>query len=232
MIKVIPYSKIEVKNRLEKKMFKALSPIEAMKQSVATVVLFSTLRKGKSKGIDNQWIVLNLCNNMYLDENAAGALKRVCDTLNKNEVDYMVIGGIAVGYYGYQRVSGFNPEIKADLDFWYKPTITNYLNIVKSLVDLNVDTEPLSTRVFNPKTSFLKIPHGSFHIDFLPQMVGIDSYSVCQSRAEKAAFDGVQFLVLSYPDLKQNKLFVNRAIDRRDIDELDKGSQRDSGLSR
>lgn len=56
-------------------------------------------------------------------------LQKVCSALNKHSVEFMVVGGVAVGYYGYIRLSatkGHNQEIKADLDFWYKPTNENY----------------------------------------------------------------------------------------------------------
>jgi len=62
------------------------------------------------------------------------SLKKVCEALNKHKVDCMLIGGTAVGFYGYQRISGIsvlNLELKSDLDFWYNPVIENFFNIVK-----------------------------------------------------------------------------------------------------
>ena len=40
------------------------------------------------------------------------ALVLICSLLNRHEVDYMVIGGVAVIFHGYTRAT-------ADLDFWY-----------------------------------------------------------------------------------------------------------------
>ena len=73
-------------------------------------------------------------------------LKTVCTVLNKHHVDCMLVGGTAVGFYGYQRISGIstlNPEIKTDLDFWYNPTIENFIAILKSLRELKIDTVDL-----------------------------------------------------------------------------------------
>lgn len=56
-------------------------------------------------------------------------LKQVCSVLVKHEVDYMIVGGAAVSYYGYQRLSTISKqarEIKVDLDFWYNPTLENF----------------------------------------------------------------------------------------------------------
>src|SRR6267142_7081213 len=114
------------------------------------------------------------------------ALQRVCTSLNRHKVDCMLIGGVAVGFYGYQRISGismFKPELKTDLDFWYNPTNENYLNLLKALEELEVDTSDLEKIVFDPQKTFLKIPKEKFHIDFLPRMEGLPSYSDCRKNA-------------------------------------------------
>ena len=56
-------------------------------------------------------------------------LSKVCTVLSKYEVEYIIVGGTAVQYYGYHRPSRITistPEIDADLDFWYKPTNENF----------------------------------------------------------------------------------------------------------
>lgn len=58
-------------------------------------------------------------------------------------VTYLVVGGVAVNHYGLQRISGisnYNAGLKADLDFWYQPTISNFNKLVNALADLDVDT--------------------------------------------------------------------------------------------
>jgi hypothetical protein len=44
-------------------------------------------------------------------------LVRVCGTLNKFDVNYIVVGGAAVNYYGYHRLSvvTYHPELKVDI---------------------------------------------------------------------------------------------------------------------
>jgi hypothetical protein len=56
-------------------------------------------------------------------------LQTVCTLLLKHEVENLIVGGAAVAFYGYQRISGIfiqRPEIKTDLNFWYNPTISNF----------------------------------------------------------------------------------------------------------
>lgn len=110
-------------------------------------------------------------------------LQKVCSALNKHQVEYILVGGTAVGYYGYRRISGITtlrPDITTDLDFWYKPTLANYLSLVKALTELGVDTHSLENVVFDSDKTFLKIPHTYFHTDFLPQMKGLESFTACK----------------------------------------------------
>jgi len=44
--------------------------------------------------------------------------KEFVKLLNKHEVEYLVIGGYALGIHGYPRYTG-------DLDVWINPTIEN-----------------------------------------------------------------------------------------------------------
>ena len=51
------------------------------------------------------------------------SLKMLCTAFLKHRVDYMVVGGTAVGFHGYNRVSMASQnyvELDYDLDFWYK----------------------------------------------------------------------------------------------------------------
>jgi hypothetical protein len=69
-------------------------------------------------------------------------LRNVSSILNKHKVEYIVVGGAAVNYYGNKRLSKVptHPEFKVDLDFWYNPTIQNFQNLLTALSELQVDT--------------------------------------------------------------------------------------------
>ncbi|MCE2995070.1 MAG: hypothetical protein ACK5RG_12490 [Cyclobacteriaceae bacterium] len=151
-------------------------------------------------------------------------LETVCRALNKHNVDYMLVGGTAVAFYGYQRISGVfvsnNPEVKIDHDFWYNPTNENFINLLKSLSDLGVATHDLEHLVFDPQRTFLKIPFSTYHTDFLPQMKGLSSYRECKRRCQRILLDENELFVISKEDLLNNKAAVNRSIDQRDLDAL------------
>lgn len=151
------------------------------------------------------------------------SLQKVCKALNNAAVDFMVIGGTAVGYYGYQRISGsaqYINEIKTDLDFWYRPTTENFIALTSALEMLGVPLDKLQSIVFDPEKTFLKIPHKNFQTDFLPVMAGLESYKECKQNATKETIDGNEFYIISYRDLVKNKQALNRPIDKTDVAEL------------
>ncbi len=150
------------------------------------------------------------------------SLHKICNVLNTHQVEYLIIGGTAVGVYGYNRISG-GPTSRVeivDIDFWYNPTIENFYNLINVLDDMDIQTESLKDIVFDPAKTFLRIPHQGFQTEFLPNVKGLDSFKDCKKRAKKILLDGNELFVISYDDLILNKKAVNRPIDQSDILEL------------
>ncbi len=96
-------------------------------------------------------------------------LRRTCELLNKHQVEYILSGGVAVGFHGY-------PRSTADIDFWYNPTISNFHRIISALKEYGVDTDDLTNIVFDPAKTYLRVPQLGFRTEFLPQIPGIDSF--------------------------------------------------------
>jgi hypothetical protein len=152
------------------------------------------------------------------------ALEQVLPVLTKYNVHVLAIGGLAVGHYGYSRISGgpMQTEVRADLDFWYKPTTENYVNLLKALGDLDIDVAEIERQPFDPEKSFLKIPYKAFHMDFLPKVLGLDSFTDCKKNCTFLTLGDYKIPVVSYEDLVKNKQAVNRPVDRTDLDALRK----------
>ena len=154
------------------------------------------------------------------------SLKKLWKSLNQNDVQCMLVGGIAVGFYGYESQSIIKdlgrPELVHDIDLWYNPTTSNFTNLVKALKRLGIDTQSLDDYVFDPGKTYLRIPFGTFRAEFLPKMVGLEPYPVCLKSAKKITFDGNELVVIGYDDLILNKKALDREIDRQDIEQLQK----------
>lgn len=141
------------------------------------------------------------------------SLRSVCEVLNRHQVEYLLIGGMAVGFHGYPRAT-------ADLDFWYEPRIENFHRIIAALKDIGVDTSSLENLVFDPRKTYLRIPQQKFRLEFLPTIPGLESFSASKQRASEMNLDGVTVKILSYDDLIANKQTLGRAVDLHDVDEL------------
>jgi predicted nucleotidyltransferase len=147
------------------------------------------------------------------------SLRKVCALLNKHNVEYMLIGGVAVGFYGF-------PRSTADIDFWYNPTLHNFQNIIHALDEFGIETGDLKKIIFDPKKTFLRIPKLGFRTEFLPHIPGIKSFVQSKKSATKTELDGVVVYILGYDDLIKNKETLNRVTDQLDVAELKKRNKK------
>jgi predicted nucleotidyltransferase len=143
------------------------------------------------------------------------ALVSICTLLNRHEVDYLVIGGVAVIFHGYTRAT-------ADLDFWYKPTVDNFNKIIKAFKEFGIDVSELEKAVFDPKKTFLRFPTPGFRTELLPSIAGDLSFKDAKEKAENIELAGVNIPIIGYHDLVNNKKATNRLRDQADIEELAK----------
>lgn len=148
---------------------------------------------------------------------------KVCFLLNKYEVDCIVIGGIAVANYGF-------PRNTLDIDFWYKPTNENYLNVINCFRELGVDVSSLDESVFDPTKAFLRFPVNGINIEFLPSILGNFSYADAKKNVTNVAFGGTRIAILSRNHLIENKLATGRPIDKIDVEELKRRNESDEKL--
>lgn len=60
--------------------------------------------------------------------------------LNSHNVDYLVIGGFAVGFHGYPRTT-------SAIDIWIRKTPENAERVVKSIREFGLDTPSLALEI-------------------------------------------------------------------------------------
>ena len=137
--------------------------------------------------------------------------------LIKNKVDFMLVGGYAVIYYGYDRNTG-------DMDIWLKTGNENRDKLVKALKDFGVidqHLEILKEMDFTnpvPVFYFGKEPR---RIDFLTMISNVKFEEAIQ-HVNYSALENEKVPVIHYNDLILSKLTSNRLKDKADIEELEK----------
>jgi len=157
---------------------------------------------------------------------------KICKTLNSYNVQFIIVGGTAAGFHGYNRMTmdpyGL-PTSKHDFDFWFNPNYENYFNILKAMKSLGKDVSRLENESSpNPKKSFLKFEFEEFKIDFLPEIKGLNSFADSYSNTIKSIIDTIEFRILSLDDLIKTKETDSRSKDSSDLEALRKLRNKDS----
>jgi predicted nucleotidyltransferase len=150
----------------------------------------------------------------------------VCKSLNNFSVQYLIIGGTAVGFHGHYRDTTDNmgmPIGKHDFDFWFNPSLENYFNVIKAIKALGKDVSRLENESApNPKKSFLRFEFEEFKVDFLPEVAGLTFFNESFSRRRQTQVNGIIIKILSFEDLMKTKETNPRQKDLNDIIELKK----------
>lgn len=137
--------------------------------------------------------------------------------LNKHDVKYIMVGGFATRFHGFDR----NTD---DLDMWLMDTLENRKNLREAFIELGQgDIVSLETIQFIPGwTSFYVGP--GIELDIMTSMKGLEEHSFeeCLSMASIASLDGIKVPFLHINHLIQNKRVVNRPKDQIDVIELER----------
>ena len=131
--------------------------------------------------------------------------------LNVHKVDYLLIGGYAVGYHGYPRAT-------ADLDIWVGTGAENAKKLVAVLKEFGFDLPEVKEALFLQKDKVLRMGNAPIRIELLTTISGVDFQSCYKSRIEDS-IDGIKINIIDLENLKKNKKASGRF---RDLDDLEK----------
>jgi hypothetical protein len=109
-----------------------------------------------------------------MNSNLIESISRVCKILAKHSVQYLIVGGASVAFYGYYRLSTAptgRPAEKYDFDFWYNPSYGNYFNLLNALEELGQDVSE-----FKKEQHQIRIDHSS---DLSWKLLQLISCQVC-----------------------------------------------------
>lgn len=135
--------------------------------------------------------------------------------LNKHNVQYMLVGGYAVGLHGYPRYTG-------DLDIWIQISDSNANKMLIVLKEFGVNIPGLTKEDFlrdNP-LSGVHFGREPLRIDILNTIDGV-KFEECYPNKQTTIFEGTTIHYIHFNDLKKNKLSSGRTKDKADIEELE-----------
>ncbi len=134
--------------------------------------------------------------------------------LNDHEVQYMLIGGYAVGYYGYPRTT-------ADMDIWFAISPENASRLYDVFLKFGMSDPYLSPDSFLQSQKIFRMGLPPMRIEVMGEIDGV-SFDECYLNRVSSEIDGEKVNLLSKPDLLKNKLASGRYKDLDDIENLEK----------
>ena len=118
-------------------------------------------------------------------------------SLNAHGVEYLLIGGYAVGYYGYPRATN-------DMDNWIVIHPANAKRMVAALIDFGFDLPDLSPGLFLQDNSIVRMGRPPMRIEIMTRISGV-SFSECYSNKIVDTIDDIQIGLISLERLRKNK---------------------------
>ena len=132
--------------------------------------------------------------------------------LNSHAVDYLLIGGYAVGYYGYPRTT-------ADLDIWVAIRSDNAEKLVDVFHAFGMQAEEISPPLFMEPGNIVRMGVAPVRIEVLNDIDGVE-FQDCLPRSETIEIDDIPVKLISLSDLRKNKRASGRYKDLDDLEHL------------
>jgi hypothetical protein len=138
--------------------------------------------------------------------------KEFLKLLNANKVEYLLIGGYAVGYYGYPRAT-------ADMDIWVAMNPANAEKVIAVLKKFGFSQPDLSPALFVKEKQIIRMGFPPVRIEIATTISGVN-FEECYAQRVTAELDGVKTNIISLPHLKANKKASARHQDIADLEKL------------
>jgi hypothetical protein len=132
--------------------------------------------------------------------------------LNAHQVEYLLIGGYAVGYHGYPRAT-------ADMDIWIAVNPANADKVVAVLKKFGFDLPELSPQLFLKDWQIIRLGVPPVRIELATTISGVD-FKDCFPERIIADLDGVKVNLIDLKHLKLNKKASGRHSDLADLENL------------
>lgn len=138
--------------------------------------------------------------------------KEFLKLLNEEQLEYLLVGGYAVGYHGYPRAT-------ADMDIWIAISAENAQKTLRVFRRFGLDAPDLTIDLFLEKGKIIRMGIPPMRIEVITDISGVD-FANCYSNRSEVKIDGVSVKIISLPDLLKNKKAAGRYKDLDDVEHL------------
>jgi predicted nucleotidyltransferase len=130
--------------------------------------------------------------------------------LEQNNVEYLLIGGYAVGLYGYPRAT-------FDMDIFIPVDETNANRLVETLEAFGFAGAKVT--LFTTPSSIIRMGVKPTQLEITNFIDGV-SFQECFEQRVRQVIDGLEVNVISLEKLRKNKLASGRSKDLADLENL------------
>ena len=134
-------------------------------------------------------------------------------SLNDNDVRYLVVGGYAVAYHGH-------PRYTKDIDLWIWLDKGNAQRTIQALVQFGFGSLELRPDDFLLPDQIIQLGYPPERIDLLTTLPGV-VFEECYANRVEVDVDGVALTFIDLENLKKNKRASGRLQDLADLENLE-----------
>ena len=138
--------------------------------------------------------------------------KEFLKLLNENKVEYLLIGGYAVNYYGYVRPTG-------DMDIWISLSRENAEKVVAALREFGFASPEINAELFVKEKSLVRMGVPPMRLEITNYIDGVE-FSESFNERELIQIEEVKVNLISLKHLKATKLASGRYKDLNDLENL------------
>ena len=138
--------------------------------------------------------------------------KEFLKLLNEHDVQYLLIGGYAVAYYGYARAT-------EDMDIWIAINPANAQKMVSVLKEFGFQQSALVPDLFLQSPKIIRLGFPPMRLEITTRISGVE-FTECYDARIIDELDGVQINIIDLQNLKKNKKASGRPKDLADLEKL------------
>ena len=129
--------------------------------------------------------------------------------LHGTRVEYLLVGGYAVGYYGYPRAT-------MDMDIWIAVHPDNAAKVAEAMRRFGFPPESVPPEIFLRKGEMVRMGVAPVRLEILTELSGV-AFRDCWRRRRRIRIDGIVVNLIGLTDLRRNKRASGR---HKDLDDL------------
>lgn len=138
--------------------------------------------------------------------------KEFLKLLKEYNVRYLLIGGYAVGYFGYARATD-------DMDIWVAIHPENARKVVDAMKAFGLDAPELKPELFMQEKKIVRMGFPPMRLEITTSISGV-AFDECYEERIVDELDGVEVNLINLENLKKNKKASGRSKDLADLDNL------------